>query len=311
MIEPYQQRKLFSYKNELNFFYSLYLNNKMPNKNLFSGYKGIGKSTFAFHLINLILSVNETDKYDLKKNEINSLSKTFKLINSSTHPNFLYVSLKENKKSIDIDQIRELIKFLKKTSLNLLPKIILIDDLEYLNKNSSNSLLKVLEEPPENVFFFLIHDSQKRIPNTINSRCIKFNLTLNIEEKIKIIDNISKIDYYKINSDLRNIYSTPKFYIDFLEYCKTNDFNINEININLLLEDIFVKKNYKTNLFVKKYFFYLIELFFYKKFVITKDKLKYYKLFNYFTYRMNEIITYNLDLDSFIIEFKSKVLNEK
>ena len=160
-------------------------------------------------------------------------------------------------------------------------------------------------------FFFLIHDSQKRIPNTINSRCIKFNLTLNIEEKIKIIDNISKIDYYKINSDLRNIYSTPKFYIDFLEYCKTNDFNINEININLLLEDIFVKKNYKTNLFVKKYFFYLIELFFYKKFVITKDKLEYYKLFNYFTYRMNEIITYNLDLDSFIIEFKSKVLNEK
>ena len=66
-----------------------------------------------------------------------------------------------------------------------MPKIILIDDCEYLNKNSSNSLLKVLEEPPENVYFFLIHNSQRNILETIKSRCIEFKIFLDQESKKK------------------------------------------------------------------------------------------------------------------------------
>ena len=66
----------------------------------------------------------------------------------------------------------------------------MIDNAENLNLNASNALLKSLEEPPKNTFFFLIHNSGSKILDTIKSRCIEFKIFLNESEKKNIFKNL-------------------------------------------------------------------------------------------------------------------------
>ena len=65
IIEPYSQLKLIGLNEYFLEFLDLYHKDKLPNKILLSGSKGIGKSTLAYHLINYILSENEEFQYDL------------------------------------------------------------------------------------------------------------------------------------------------------------------------------------------------------------------------------------------------------
>ena len=82
------------------------------------------------------------------------------LTENSVHPNFFIISklfdekIKKFKNYILIDQIRDLESYIYKSSINNLPKFILIDSADDLNINSSNALLKILEEPKKDTFFF-------------------------------------------------------------------------------------------------------------------------------------------------------------
>ena len=135
-------KKLFSYQNLFNYFINLEIEKKLPSRILLSGQEGIGKKTFAFHFINYLFSKNEKTKYDIIENKINNKSISFNLTNNLSHPNFYFISIKEGKKNIEIDQIRTMINFLNKSSFDNNKKIILIDGSENLNINSSNALLK-------------------------------------------------------------------------------------------------------------------------------------------------------------------------
>ena len=68
----------------------------------------------------------------------------------------------------------------------------LIDNAEFLNINSSNALLKSLEESKINTFFFIIHNNSHKILKTIKSRCIEYKIFFNLEKKKKYF-----IKYYK------------------------------------------------------------------------------------------------------------------
>ena len=72
------------------------------------------------------------------------------------------------------------------TPIILLPKprFVLIDNIEFLNKNSINALLKIVEEPKKNLFFILIHNNQTKILPTLISRCLTFNINLNFNEVV-------------------------------------------------------------------------------------------------------------------------------
>ena len=72
VIYPINQLSLFGYNGYFNYFVKLFEKRKMPNSILLSGPKGIGKSTFAFHLVNYILSKNEDKKYSTANFEIDS-----------------------------------------------------------------------------------------------------------------------------------------------------------------------------------------------------------------------------------------------
>ena len=95
---PSTQINLFGHKEIFNELSKLYINNKLPNKILLSGEKGIGKSTLAYHLINFVLSKDEEHTYDHENNIINSENKSFKLIQNKSNPNFNLIDVAEDKK---------------------------------------------------------------------------------------------------------------------------------------------------------------------------------------------------------------------
>ena len=88
---PNKQEKLFSYDHYFKLFINLYKNNLLPNNILLSGRPGLGKSTFAYHFINSILSDKEDHSYDFMNFTVNPLNRSFQLINKQCHPNFYFV----------------------------------------------------------------------------------------------------------------------------------------------------------------------------------------------------------------------------
>ena len=194
------QTNLFGHKETFNQLFKLYKNEKLPNKILLSGEKGIGKCTLAYHLINSILSENEEFPYDFEKNVIKSENKSYKLIQNKSNPNFYLIDVLEDKKSIDINQIRELIEDLNKSSFNKKKRFVLIDNIELLNINSINALLKILEEPNENINFILINNNKRVLP-TLKSRCLNFKAFLTKDQAISIVNQLLKND---VNTIINN-----------------------------------------------------------------------------------------------------------
>ena len=310
MIKDLFNEELTSFRKNFNFFINLYDKRKLPQTLLFTGEKGIGKFNFSYHLTNYILSKDEDYKYDTKKYKVNLNNKTNKLISQNVHPNFYFISPKD-KKNIDISQIKNLKNFLNISSLNDKPKIILINESEYLNLSSSNSLLKSLEENYDNVHFFLVHDSKKNLIPTIKSRCIQFKFYLNEDELKDRINQILNNQYEKLNSDFKNKYLSPIFYKGLFLYCEKNDLALDRINLDSLLTDIFLKKNFKNNEFVLNNFFLLSQLFLHNRIKSDPKKEKYYFLTKHLAQRFNDVIKYNLDFESYVIEFKHLAYNEK
>ena len=311
MGEEIFSKELSTFKKEINFISNLYVNRKLPQTILFTGEKGIGKLNVAYHLINFILSKDEDNEYCITTNKINSNNKTYNLLLKNTHPNLFLISLKDKKKNIDIEQIKNMKNFLNITSFSNKPKIVLIDGSEYLNLSSSNSLLKSLEENLNNVFFILVHDIKKKLLTTIKSRCIQFKFFLNNEDREKRINEILNNQFNDLSSDFKNKYISPLFFKNLLEYCNKNNLQINDINLDNLLSDILKKKDYKKNEFVLKNFFLLVQLFLYKKIRNEQNNNKYFYLLKYFTQRFDDVTKFNLDFESYVLEFKNLIYNEK
>ena len=311
MGEEIFSKELSTFKKEINFISNLYINRKLPQTILFTGEKGIGKLNVAYHLINFILSKDEDNEYCITTNKINSNNKTYNLLLKNIHPNLFLISLKDKKKNIDIEQIKNMKNFLNITSFSNKPKIVLIDGSEYLNLSSSNSLLKSLEENLNNVFFILVHDIKKKLLTTIKSRCIQFKFFLNNEDREKKINEILNNQFNDLSSDFKNKYISPLFFKSLLEYCNKNNLQINDINLDNLLSDILKKKDYKKNEFVLKNFFLLVQLFLYKKIRNEQNNNKYFYLLKYFTQRFDDVTKFNLDFESYVLEFKNLIYNEK
>ena len=283
---------LIGHKDYLNNLEYLYKENKLPNKILLSGHKGIGKALLVKNFLYKVFDDNNSHV----------------LINNNSHPNILNIKKKDDKKIIEIDQIREIIKFTNQSSFNNKSKFIIIDDVEYLNKSSSNALLKSLEEPNSSVNFFLVYNSNWKILDTIKSRCIEIKINLNQEYTKLIVNKYFEDNLYdNINNSLSNFYSTPKFLILLVNYLKENDLSLVDTNINFLIKNIIVNKHYNKNSFVRDNLNYIIELFFYNHINITK-KIS-YKVKEYYYNKLFNIRKFNLDYETFFLEFEDNLLN--
>ena len=283
ILTPSNQTQLIGHDNLLLTLKNLFDENKLPNKILFSGQKGIGKCTLSYDLSNYILSRKEDFSYDLQKFVINKNNKSYVLINNNSHPNFYLINLKEGKKNIEISQIRDMMSFTNKSSFDNEHKIIVIDNLEYLNSSSVNAMLKVIEEPNSKVLFFLIHDNQKEIYNTLKSRCIQFNVCLEKTTKNKILSSLVDNNFYnELNNDFKHYYNTPGEYVNLYNYISSLKINFKNISIEEFIKKIINDNSFKKSSYIKDNLIKFFELFFLKKIRNQKSKKKIYSQYSFF-----------------------------
>jgi DNA polymerase III subunit delta' len=310
-LKPSENTNLFGMDSFFNEIISLHKKKMMPNKILLSGKKGLGKSTMAYHVINYILSISEDFTYDLNKFIINKENRSFKLLQNNSHPNFYTIDILDDKKNIDVNQIREMITYTNKSTFNNLERFILIDNIENLNKNSVNALLKVTEEPNENIFFILINNSEKSILPTLKSRCLTFKINLTFNQTISVTNNILNENIFDlINYDLINYYNTPGEIVNLVNFSKDHRVDLKNCTLIKLLNLLIDNAYYKKNRYVKNLLVDLIELFFLKEYKLSNVKNSLISFYHKFVNKINNAEKFNLDEESLFLEFKSKLLNE-
>jgi len=296
ILDSKNQLQLYGFDHYFNVFLKLLNKNKLPNTILLNGAKGIGKSTFAYHFINFILSRNEDNKYSVENFSINYKNKSYRSLCDNTHPNFFLLDKIDEEENIKIELSRDLLKFLSKSTYNNNMKIVLIDNAEFLNINASNALLKAIEEPNVNTYFFIVSNSNANILDTIRSRCIEFNFFLSIEQKKEIFNNL-----FSLYIDINELNIDDKYFTEshgnILRYLQILDFNYNNLKNNLpnlifnLIENYKQKKEPITLSFIT----FLIEMHYNDLSLINKSLEMHYNNKFSLLKKMHEVKKFNLD----------------
>jgi len=157
--------------------------NKVPNAYLFTGIRGIGKTTTARIVSKSLNCSNGIDK--LCKEE---LCENCNAISNSNHIDVLEMDAASK---TGVEDIRDLIEFSRYGPTTAKYKIFIIDEVHMLSKQAFNALLKTLEEPPEYLKFIFATTEIKKIPVTIVSRCQRFDLSR--IKSLELFDFIKKI----------------------------------------------------------------------------------------------------------------------
>jgi DNA polymerase-3 subunit gamma/tau len=161
---------------------------KVPNAYLFSGIRGVGKTTAA-RIVAKSLNCNNGVE-SLCQNE---MCEHCSAISDSNHMDVLEMDAASK---TGIDDVRDLIEFSKYGPSLAKFKIFIIDEVHMLSKQAFNGLLKTLEEPPSYLKFIFATTEIRKIPITVVSRCQRFDLTrvrsdllLNFLKKISLLEN--------------------------------------------------------------------------------------------------------------------------
>jgi len=327
-------KKVIGFDQEFDSILNQLLDNKLSNSLLLTGNKGIGKKYFISQLF---------EEYIKKRVESKQTHHHLSLIKNNSHPNIKIVvketddKTKKLKNFIIIDQIRKINQFSFETSIiENIPKFIVIDSADDMNLNASNALLKILEEPKLNTYFFLISHQPSSLLSTIKSRCLKINLSNHN------YDNFSKIITIS-NPDMDE--ETKKFLYDITNgspgLIKKYEFdeilNIFERLINLIVDkDPFSEKNNDTIKFLSSFDNERLKIFIsiIKFILITINKIKLginitenylsksilkidtisdkisigyiQRKLDYLINNENDLFTFNLDKKIFMINFISE-----
>ena len=143
--------------------------NKVPNAYLFTGIRGVGKTTIARILAK---SLNCKNGIDNLCN--NNFCENCSSISNSNHIDVLEMDAASK---TGVDDVRDLIEFSRYGPTSSKYKIFIIDEVHMLSKQAFNALLKTLEEPPEYLKFIFATTEIKKIPITVVSRCQRFDLS--------------------------------------------------------------------------------------------------------------------------------------
>ena len=309
-MDKYIVKKLYGYQEKIDELKYLYINKRLPKDILFSGVEGVGKSILAFHLVNIILSENEDNEYDIKNYQINENNKSFKLLASNTHPNFYLLKKYDDKKNIEISQIRELKNFVYKSSLLNKPKIVFIDSAEHLSVNSSSAILKIMEEHIQNIFFFIIYSKNKFLIDTVKSRCVEYSLSLSNEYIENIINDYFDRDIYNnIPNIFKKLYLTPLNYVNLINFCRNTNLSLETLNLDKIVKVIVKDNLYKSNKVSYDEIKFYIELYCHNEF-IHKKKINVFKYFHHFNKNYSDAIKYNLDVDPVFLELETNLFSK-
>ncbi len=231
-------------------------NDCFPNCMIISGNKSTGKKDLG----------NEISKYYLDEEGANNIQDS---------PNFNLIKAEDSSKIIKVDQVRELID---KIYLKSNKRIICIQDGDKLNINSSNALLKIIEEPPSGTKFIITTSKISSIIPTIISRSMlikcKNPTTDDMSNYLKYLDDLD-IDNYYVLSNLNSKYIDNSIYKN--KFSLINDFFYDMDNVISSSENIinFSKKfsTYNIEHIINMILFIVIN---FQKSYLLKNKSKFY-----------------------------------
>ena len=167
---------------------------KIPNAFLFTGIRGIGKTTIA-RVLAKSLNCTKDSKNSCKINCCNNG------IEISESRNIDVLEMDAASKT-GVDDVRELIEFSRYGPTSSKYKIFIIDEVHMLSKQAFNALLKTLEEPPEYLKFIFATTEIKKIPITVVSRCQRFDLSrIKSSELFDFIKKIKDKEKGKVTDD--------------------------------------------------------------------------------------------------------------
>ena len=143
--------------------------NKVPNAYLFTGIRGVGKTTIARIVAKSLNCLNGIENL-CKQN----FCENCEAISNSSHIDVLEMDAASK---TGVDDVRDLIEFSRYGPTSSKFKIFIIDEVHMLSKQAFNALLKTLEEPPKYLKFIFATTEIKKIPITVVSRCQRFDLS--------------------------------------------------------------------------------------------------------------------------------------
>lgn len=139
---------------------------RLPHALLLQGAVGLGKQAFGRRLAATLLCTQP------KQNAAAcGVCHSCQLLTAGNHPDFMSLAPSEERRSIVIDQVRELGAFFALRPHTAARKVALLTPADGMNLHAANSLLKILEEPPGGSVLILVASQPARLPATIRSRC--------------------------------------------------------------------------------------------------------------------------------------------
>tara|TARA_B100000579_G_scaffold268236_1_gene221339 strand:+ start:27 stop:1673 length:1647 start_codon:yes stop_codon:yes gene_type:complete len=168
--------------------------NKSANAYLFTGIRGVGKTTIARIVAKSLNCENGIE--NLCKENFCFQCKS--IINS----NNIDVLEMDAASKTGVEDVRDLIEFSRYGPTSAKYKIFIIDEVHMLSKQAFNALLKTLEEPPDYLKFIFATTEIKKIPVTVVSRCQRFDLSrIKTEKLFQYIKKIAEQENGKISDD--------------------------------------------------------------------------------------------------------------
>ena len=174
--------------------------NKIPNAFLFTGIRGVGKTTIA-RILAKSLNCGNSEKNNCLKNKCKNCDE----ISESRHIDVLEMDAASK---TGVDDVRDLIEFSRYGPTSSKFKIFIIDEVHMLSKQAFNALLKTLEEPPSYLKFIFATTEVNKIPITVLSRCQRFDLSrIKPEELSEFLAKVAEMEKIDINQDVINLIS--------------------------------------------------------------------------------------------------------
>tara|TARA_Y100000766_G_scaffold232489_1_gene206921 strand:+ start:1891 stop:3462 length:1572 start_codon:yes stop_codon:yes gene_type:complete len=159
-------------------------NQSFHNGYIFSGTRGVGKTTLG----RLFAKALNCTNYDVEKGETCNICSNCVEIQKNSHLDLIEIDAASR---TGVDDMRELLDSVQYRPSQGKYKVYLIDEVHMLSPQSFNAMLKTLEEPPGHVIFMLATTEANKIPKTIVSRCLQFNLKLVSDELIA--ENVKRV----------------------------------------------------------------------------------------------------------------------
>ena len=257
-------KKLYGLEKHLSNLIELFDNNNLPKVLMLTGKKGQGKFTLVNHLMSYIF---DKKNYSLKDNSILNENK-LQNIKENSNVNIVYFNCIQ--KNVKIEEIRSLKLTLQKSSINNSNRFVIFDDVEYLNENCVNALLKTIEEPSMTNYFILINNQRQNILETLKSRSIEFTYFLSNSVKIDIIKKLLLECEIEDKIDIKNSKLTPGNYLRYNKILLNDKININD-DLILNLKKLFKLNKLKKDADYLSFAIYLVDQYYFN---LTRNSSK-------------------------------------